>query len=318
MAVGRFQIDPQDLVVGWQGESRPLGIIDLDQAVDTPDTIVLPPFPLIGVGDPEHPLADQVDVMVEPPGTLETLIQSITATPHGAAIVSQVLRTIEDLPLRAALHHESLAYGLLQASTEHADWLGQNATRSRKKPAPAGDVRLTRDGSTLHILLDRPKARNSIDAGMRDTLREAFTIAAMDPDIRVIRMEGAGKAFCVGADLSEFGTTRDPALAHMIRMQTLPAHAIARCLDKFEVHIQGACVGSGLEMAAFAKHITATKDAWFHLPELAMGIMPGAGGCVSVSRRIGRQRAALMVLSGKRINAQTALDWGLVDSIIDN
>ncbi|MFN3798403.1 MAG: enoyl-CoA hydratase/isomerase family protein, partial [Sphingobium yanoikuyae] len=77
-------------------------------------------------------------------------------------------------------------------------------------------------------------------------------------------------------------------------------------------------VGSGLEMAAFAGQITASADAWFHLPELAMGIIPGAGGCVSLSRRIGRQRAALMILSGKRINARTALGWGLVDTIMDD
>jgi enoyl-CoA hydratase/carnithine racemase len=72
-----------------------------------------------------------------------------------------------------------------------------------------------------------------------------------------------------------------------------------------------------LEIAAFAGRLTAMPDAWFQLPELAMGLIPGAGGCVSVPRRIGRQRAALMILSGKRINATTALRWGLIDAIED-
>jgi enoyl-CoA hydratase/carnithine racemase len=83
----------------------------------------------------------------------------------------------------------------------------------------------------------------------------------------------------------------------------------------FHVHVQGACVGAGLEMAAFAARLIATPEAWFQLPELAMGLIPGAGGCVSVPRRIGRQRAALMFLSGRRINAATALRWGLIDAI---
>jgi enoyl-CoA hydratase len=133
-----------------------------------------------------------------------------------------------------------------------------------------------------------------------------------------VRLCGAGKAFCVGADLDEFGTTRDPDVAHTIRMETLPALAIIPCAHKFAAHVQGACVGAGLEMAAFANRLTATPDAWFQLPELAMGLIPGAGGCVSVPRRIGRARAALMILSGRRIGAKTALDWGLIDAIVNH
>jgi enoyl-CoA hydratase/carnithine racemase len=92
---------------------------------------------------------------------------------------------------------------------------------------------------------------------------------------------------------------------------------IARCADRLEVHVQGGCIGAGLEMAAWARELSATPNAWFQLPELAMGLLPGAGGCVSLSRRIGRQRTALLVLSGKRIGARTALEWGLIDRIVD-
>ena len=65
------------------------------------------------------------------------------------------------------------------------------------------------------------------------------------------------------------------------------------------------------------ERLTASPEAWFQLPELAMGILPGAGGCVSLTRRIGRQRTALMILSGKRLNARQALAWGLVDAVMD-
>jgi enoyl-CoA hydratase/carnithine racemase len=103
----------------------------------------------------------------------------------------------------------------------------------------------------------------------------------------------------------------------LIRSRTLPALALSRRPDIVDVHVQGACVGAGVEIAAFAGRVTAAPTAWFQLPELAMGLIPGAGGCVSVPRRIGRHRAALMILSGQRIDADTALRWGLIDAIED-
>ena len=167
----------------------------------------------------------------------------------------------------------------------------------------------------LHVTLDRPEARNAIDREMRDQLSEAFTLAALDCDIRSVKLRASGEAFSAGGDLDEFGTTRDPATAHLIRSQTLPALALARRPEIVDVYIQGATAGAGVELAAFAGRVTSGPMAWFQLPELAMGLLPGAGGCVSVSRRVGRQRAVLMILSGQRIDAQTALRWGLIDAI---
>jgi enoyl-CoA hydratase/carnithine racemase len=178
-------------------------------------------------------------------------------------------------------------------------------------------VRLARDGRTLTVVLDRPWARNAIDQAMRDALFEAFTLAAMDTDITTIRLRSTGDVFSVGADLDEFGTTLDPATAHAIRGRSLPALALARRPGLLDVHVQGACIGAALEIAAFAGRLTASQKAWFQLPELSMGIIPGAGGCVSVPRRIGRQRTALMLLSGRRITAAVALRWGLIDAIVD-
>lgn len=316
MALDLALIRPSDLVLGWQGEAMPFGIIDFDSDDEGVEEIVLPPFPLIGVGNERHPLAAQVDTVVEAPVPLATLVGAIRGNPRSAAIAVQLLRHIGGHPIDAALHHESMAYGLLQGSDEHKAWRA-GRVRSGGEAAAPGVVHIARDGDCLDILLDRPQASNAIDRGMRDALREAFTLAALDEDIQV-RMRAAGKAFSIGAELGEFGTTCDPATAHAIRMETLPAHMIARCADRFSAHVQGACVGTGVEMTAFAQMLTATPNAWFQLPELSMGIIPGAGGCVSLTRRIGRQRAALMILSGKRIGAKTALDWGLIDAIVDD
>lgn len=315
MFADAFLIDPSLLARGWAGDMRPLALVPVDGLPSGMVASDLPAFPVIGLGDPAHPGAACLDAIVEPPLTADMLARSIAANRRAAAVAVQLLRAIEGRPAEVALIQESLAYGLLQGSAEHAAWLATQA------PAPvqgAGQVAAERLGAVLDIRLNRPEARNAIDRVMRDRLHELFTLAALDPDLVTVRLSGAGKAFCIGADLGEFGTTRDPATAHLIRMQTLPAHAIQRAAAKLEVHIQGACVGAGLEMAAFGARITATDSAWFQLPELAMGIIPGAGGCVSVSRRIGRQRAALMVLSGRRIGARTALDWGLIDALMDD
>jgi enoyl-CoA hydratase/carnithine racemase len=223
------------------------------------------------------------------------------------------LRSLNGLPADRALQLESICYGLLQGSAEHGAWLAARSTV--RHPESPGRVVVERCDAVLHVLLDRPAARNAIDRGLRDQLFEAFTLAALDPQVSSIKLRASGPTFSVGGDLEEFGTTRDPATAHLIRSRTLPAVPLARRAQILEVHVQGACVGAGLEIAAFAGRVTATSSAWFQLPELAMGLIPGAGGCVSVPRRIGRQRAALMILSGRRINAATALRWGLIDAI---
>lgn len=290
----------------------PLAIVDLDATPGDATIDRLPVCPLIGIGDPTHPLAAALDAVAEPPVSIDALIAGITRAPRAAAAIVHFLRASEKIAVLDALAMESLAYGMLQGGVEHHAWLD---ARSPTVAQPAGDVAIDRDGAVLHIRLTRPWAGNAIDRSMRDGLYEAFTVAVLDPDIAEIVLTGEGRSFSLGADLAEFGTTRDPAEAHLIRMQTLPALALAGCAAALTVHVQCACVGAGLELAAFGQRITATADAWFQLPELAMGIMPGAGGSVSIPRRIGRRRAALMMLSGRRIGARTALDWGLIDAI---
>lgn len=306
-------IDPRQ---GWSGATdtwQPLGFVDLSECPQNVHWKGLPPFPLIGFGDPAHPLAGTLDAIVEPPVSIEALIRQVTRAPRAAAVAVQLLRSLEGLPLERALQLESMCYGLLQGSAEHGAWLA--ARVAPEQVAPAGKLIVERHDSVLHLVIDRPQARNAIDRPLRDQLFEAFVLAALDPEVRSFTLRATGSTFSVGGDLAEFGTTRDPATAHLIRSRTLPALALAQRAEILDVHVQGACVGAGLEVAAFAGRLTATSDAWFQLPELAMGVIPGAGGCVSVPRRIGRQRTGLMILSGRRINATTALRWGLIDAV---
>ena len=80
-------------------------------------------------------------------------------------------------------------------------------------------------------------------------------------------------------------------------------------------HLHGACIGAGVEIPSFAARVVATEDAFCQLPELAMGLVPGAGGTVGITKRIGRWRTAYLALTAARISATTALEWGLVDAV---
>jgi hypothetical protein len=313
MDVAELTIDAQRLWRGENGWDAPLAFVELGEAMDMPE-VTLPPFPVIGIGDRTHPLAPMLDAVIEPPVGAELLARQVLAAPQAAAFTVQLLRLLPLLDTEAGLTAESFAYAALQGSEEHARWRAAN----RRPPCnDAGRVAVARAGEALTITLDHPESGNAIDRAMRDQLFEAFSVAELEDGISRIILAANGKAFSLGAELSEFGTTTDPATAHAIRARTLPAHAVWRCAGRLEVQVQGACVGAGLELAAWARLITAAPGAWFQLPELAMGILPGAGGCVSLTRRIGRQRTALLVLSGKRLSARQALDWGLIDALMD-
>lgn len=289
-----------------------LCLVPLEPGAAMPGEVCLPPCPVIGVGDRFHPFAAHCDAVIEAPVTAQGMVRQILAQPLAASALVQLLRILPRLPAEQGLAMESMAYAMLQGSAGHSRWLA--ARRDHVATAP-GRIIVAREGDAMAITLERTGAGNAIDRAMRDALHQALSLAVLDESIATVRLLGRGRTFSLGADLAEFGTTRDPATAHDIRQRSLPALAAWRCADRMEARIQGACVGAGLELAAFARRIVAAPDAWFQLPELAMGIIPGAGGCVSLTRRIGRQRTALLVLSGRRISARTALSWGLIDGI---
>ncbi|HMP57227.1 MAG TPA: enoyl-CoA hydratase-related protein, partial [Novosphingobium sp.] len=208
---------------GWDG---PLALIDLDSAPVEAE-LILPPCPVIGFGDPAHPLARRLDCLVEAPVGIEGLARQVLARPHAAAVVVGLLRLLPALDPQAGLEAESLAYAVLQGSAEHRDWIAaQPAGTASGAP---GRVRVERQGEDLHIVLDNPAAQNAIDRAMRDALCEAFGLAAADPSIARILLAGEGRAFSLGAALEELGTTTDPATRHAIRARTPPARLAARC-----------------------------------------------------------------------------------------
>lgn len=183
-----------------------------------------------------------------------------------------------------------------------------SASRRRARTAPSRR-------RPADVTFDRPWVRNAFDAGTRDALCEALHVAVADPSIAHVDLYGNGAAFCSGGDLAEFGTSRDPAQAHLLRVRRSPAALLQECGPRVTAHLHGACVGAGIELAAFAGRVLAAPDTMIRLPEIGMGLIPGAGGTASLPVRIGRERTAYLALSSGTLSAKEALDWGLVDEL---
>jgi enoyl-CoA hydratase/carnithine racemase len=176
-------------------------------------------------------------------------------------------------------------------------------------------VRVERRGTVLTLTLTRPERLNALDARMRDDLAEALNVAAADSSVTGVELRGEGRAFCAGGDLDEFGSRSDPASAHVIRLERSVARALSRLVAETVAYVHGPTVGSGIEMAAFCDRVVAAADTQIALPEIGLGLVPGAGGTVSLPRRIGRLRTAWLAFSGATIGAAQAKQWGLVDTL---
>jgi enoyl-CoA hydratase/carnithine racemase len=248
------------------------------------------------------------------------LTQRIDRWPQAAAICDDVLRSQSPAtPTESGLVTESLAYSTLQSGSEFRDWLARRGPASA--PSTPEPVVVERHGESLSIWLNRPARHNAFSGDMRQALLEALTIAQLDTSIRQVVLAGRGPSFCSGGDLAEFGSFDDPATAHIARTRYSPARALddlsTRLGAGLLARVHGQVLGSGLEMAAFCGWVEANPQSKIGLPELALGLIPGAGGTVSITRRIGRWRTAYLVMSGRAVTAATALEWGLIDAVAE-
>ena len=254
--------------------------------------------------------------VADPRAAAEELVAAVHRSPRAAVTLAALLRVVTQVPVRDGLAFESAAYSTLLAGVEFRAWLA-----GHPPPGPAVEsgpaVRIERAGAELTIVLDRPRRRNAFGRAVRDGLVDAFDLVLGDPSIERVSLRGAGPAFCGGGDLAEFETSADVSTAHLIRLDRSVADRIDRCQERVVAHVHGACIGAGVEIPSFAGRIVARPDAFFQLPELQMGLLPGAGGTVGIARRIGRWRLAYLALTGRRLDIGGALDWGLVDAVDD-
>jgi len=279
------------------------------------------PCPTLAIApDREAPAAREAaaafDVVVDSEAALVPLVDAVTRAPFAATALAQLLRGGDGRSIEQGLVAESFVYSMLQAGPEFASWLAAQPTLRPELPE-APPVQVSRDGDRLDLVLNHPAKRNAYSTAMRDGLCEALQLAASDDSLERIVLRGEGPAFCAGGDLDEFGLLVDPATAHTIRTTRSAARLLSVCSERVRAELHGACVGAGIELPAFASTVVAKPGTWVQLPELSMGLVPGAGGTVSLPRRIGRQRTAWLALSGERVDAETACDWGLIDEIVE-
>ncbi|MGE3619094.1 MAG: enoyl-CoA hydratase/isomerase family protein [Acidimicrobiia bacterium] len=304
------------------GDLAPVVVVDLDRGPTTgPPPVLHSGVAAVVVGlsrapEPARaPAASACDVVLDPAdhAALAALREGVAAHPIASGALVRLLRGADGRTVDDGLLVESATYSALQAGPEFAAWRAGRPGKDRERDGEP--VRLARTGEVLEVVLDRPEVRNALDAAMRDALVEAFALVALDPSITRVDLRGEGPSYSAGGDLDEFGSFPDPATAHLVRLEQSVGRAVWAVRDRVVAHVHGACVGSGIEIPAFAGRVVAAPDAWFQLPEVALGLVPGAGGTVSITRRIGRHRTARLALTGERLDLPTARRWGLVDDV---
>lgn len=306
----------------------PALVIDLrDNDYDEPEHLLRAPCPVIGVVTDANASQWTVDVLlVEGSADVDLLgataeqaatviTERAAANPSAAATLARVLRVTSTLDVDAALEIESLAYSMLLAGPEFDGWL-QSSRPTASGEADESDVVLAENrGGVLHVVLNRPRVHNAFNAAMRDALVEVLTVALVDYSVGTVEIAGNGPTFCSGGDLTEFGDAPDPVAAHLVRTARSVGASMHQLHDRLTVRVHGSCIGAGVELPAFARRVVAAEGTTFRLPEVGMGLIPGAGGTVSLPRRIGRERTLLLALSGIDLPVGDALRWGLVDGL---
>jgi enoyl-CoA hydratase/carnithine racemase len=171
--------------------------------------------------------------------------------------------------------------------------------------------------SLAYVTLNRPEALNAYNLKMRDELYQVLGAIRDDVDIRVAIFRGAGeRAFCAGADLTEFLTAPSPLIARQARWER-DIWGLFLSLNKpLIAAVHGYVLGSGLEIALCCDIRLASEDAQFGLPEPQLGIIPAAGGSQTLPRTIGGAKALEILLSGRWVKADEAKRLKLVNRVV--
>jgi 2-(1,2-epoxy-1,2-dihydrophenyl)acetyl-CoA isomerase len=184
-------------------------------------------------------------------------------------------------------------------------------------------VKCERVDGVAWVTLNRPNALNAWIRQLGNDLRSALDTAADDPSVRAIVLTGAGRAFSSGADLKAGGELQtegggfdvltplrevyNPAI---LRVRTVPKPVIAA--------VNGPAVGIGCSLALAADLVVAARSSYFLLAFVNIGLALDGGASQSLTARVGHARATEMAMLGERIGAQRALDWGLINRVVDD
>lgn len=266
---------------------------------------------VIAVGEPDQ----AADLVVATEREAALIRARAESAPEVVFEMRQLLRQPMNIP--KGLEAESLAYARLQDGALFRRWLAHRDPPEAVIVTNSDPIIIERKGDHIVATLNRPQQHNSMTMAMREAWNDLLDVVLLDTTVESLSLCARGRCFSTGGDLSEFGLFNNSREAHNIRMKRSPAIKLATVQARVDCQVHGACIGSGVELAAFADQVLAAPNSFFQLPELKMGLIPGSGGTVSIRRRIGRQRLMYWFLSGRRIAATTALSWGLVDALLD-
>lgn len=178
-------------------------------------------------------------------------------------------------------------------------------------------VEVTAEGGVATVMLNRPDRYNALGSRIVEELGEALEDIEESGEVRVMILTGAGeRAFCSGVDLKERAKMDvDERWAHNRALNAF-AERLARLQAPTIAALNGLAFGGGLEITLACDFRIAARGATFSLPEVGIGIVPGAGGTQRLPRLVGQTKAKEMILTGRRIDAETALDIGLVSKVV--
>lgn len=178
-------------------------------------------------------------------------------------------------------------------------------------------LRYEKVGSMAVVTLNRPEKMNAYCIQMRDDLFEVLGAIKLDGEVRVGLIKGSGeKAFCAGADISEFLTAPPPVAARRVRFERDIWGLMASVPQPLIAALHGYVLGSGIEIALCCDIRICAGNAKFGLPEMGLGIIPAAGGTQTLPRAIGRSRALEMILTENWIDADEACRFQLVNRVV--
>ena len=178
----------------------------------------------------------------------------------------------------------------------------------------AGLIETSLDGHVTLLRLNRPEARNALSPEMMEELASELERLDPDPEVRCIVIAGSDEVFAAGADIRAMSersfaeTLRHPASSFWRRLAGVKTPMVAA--------VSGYALGGGCELALACDMIVADADARFGQPEITLGIIPGGGGTQRLARVMGKQLAMEYVLTGRRFDAEMALEMGLVNKVV--
>jgi enoyl-CoA hydratase/carnithine racemase len=172
------------------------------------------------------------------------------------------------------------------------------------------------DSGVAVVTLDRPHVLNAYSVRMRDELWEIFTNLAQDADLRALVVRGRGRAFCAGADLTEFGTAPSPFEARRIRFQRDVWSAIRDFPVPTVAALHGHTIGTGFELALHCTFRIAARSTTVRMPEARLGVLPGAGATQTIPRYASSFLAGRLLYLGEPLDAAQLSAAGLVDAVV--